>query len=467
MASATTHLARPRSWAVSAWIVLGVIPASLVLGYAANSRTIALVVVFGASLAATAVGIRRKWGAAICLAPVFLLPVTVMTSLPDTGSLKPRFILAVISAILATAYWRQGAGKPELNRWALSAAGFLFVALIALGQRTHTSLQESASLPLFAYSGLIVGQCLRSPKAMRAVAVLAVPLATLAILETLGFEHVWSVALHANTYTALSEENSASRSTSSFGHPLIAGACLTATGLLLMGNRQRLTTLAGAFCLLAAVTTVSRSSLIGGAAGLLIYTFQARGHRLRNVAVLAVLVLAIVAVVSSVPSLRRSVERRVTGVNQGQLSRDESVRSNSLSIIKHEFNADPNRLLIGGGVGYSIRLLSARGGNLDGYDIFDNEYITMMYDGGFLLALVVFALLIVAAITATRNARRVAFPALLSLVVVMYFVDGMEWPSLSLVTWMVIGYYTLPTQFARAYRHPRSSMAQASPPVTT
>jgi hypothetical protein len=427
------------------------VPASLLLGYAVNSRNAAILLAFVAVLVASAVGVQYKWGAALCLAPGFLLPVTVMTSLPATGSLQWRFILAVVSAVLATAYWHQGAGRPELNRWTLSAAGFLGIALLVLGERTHTSLQESASLPLFAYSGLVVGQCVRGSIAMRAIAILAIPLATLAILEAFGLEHVWSSALHASAYSALSEEPEAARSTSSFGHPLIAGACLMAVGLFLMSIRERLTSLAGVLCILAAVTTVSRSSLLGGAAGLILFALQIRGHRVRTFTILILLLLSLGAVVSSVPALRRSVEKRVTGLNQGQLARDESVRTNSLSIIKHEVNADPNRLLIGGGVGYSIKLLAARGGNVAGYDIFDNEYITMMYDGGLFVVLIVFGLLITATVKSSRVARGRGLPALIVVVVVMYFVDGMEWPSLSLVTWMAIGYFTIASPRGRTH----------------
>ena len=465
MSAAINYLARPKSWTPGAQVGVAIVPAAIFLGFAATSRTVAAGVAFAAVALVMAVGIQHRWGVAMCLAPVFLLPVTVMTKLPATGSLQWRFILAVASAVLATAYWSQGAGKPRLNHWTLGSAAFLFIALLVLGQQTHTSLQESASLPLFAYSGLVVGQCLRTPAAIRAIAVLAAPLAVLAILEAVGFEHVWSTVLHANVYTALSEETDATRSTASFGHPLIAGACLMAIGLLLLSARERLATLAALVCILAAVTTVSRSALLGGALGLTLFAMQAPGNRLRRLALFIVLALAVAATVSFVPSLRHSVERRVTGVNQGQLARDESVRTNSLSILKEELNVDPNRLLIGGGVGYSIKLLTARGGNTAGYNIFDNEYITMMYDGGLFVVLITSALLLVAMATSSKTARRSGLPAIAALAVVMYFVDGMEWPSLSVVTWMAIGYFTVPWQ-ATAVRSQHKVVFRPSLPKT-
>jgi hypothetical protein len=435
--------ANRRSLSTSAGALVFVLPACVVLGIAATSRTGAIacgvLVLGGAAL----LGIRRRWGIAVCLAPVFLLPVSVMTTLPAVGVLKWRFILAVVTASLATAYWRQGGGRPRLNQWSLAAAGLLFVALLALGAKTHTSVQESLSVPLFAYSGLVIGQCLRDARVVRPIAYLAVPLAVLAILEALGLESIWTTVFHANAHAAIADEANATRSTSSFGHPLIAGACLVATGLILLSVRDRLATIAGLICIVAAATTVSRSALLAGALGIFLFALQSQGrHRVRTIATAAFLVAAVAVAVYSIPALRKSFESRVSGVNESQLLRKESVRENSLVIVKEEFDDAPTRLLLGGGVGYSTRLLIARGGNAAGYDIFDNEYITMLYDGGLVIALGIFALLAMASAVASRDARRNALPAVAAIMVVMYFVDGMEWASLGLVAWMTIGMFT-------------------------
>lgn len=445
--------ARPHTWPPASWIAVSIVPAAALLGIAATSRTATIVVILLGMVLTGVLGVRHRWGVAICLAPVFLLPVTEMTTLPSTSFLHWRFILAVITAALATSYWLSGAGRPKLNPWALGAVAFLLIALLALGARSHTSLQESLSLPLFAYSGLIIGQCLGDPAAVRAIAVLAVPIAALAILEALGLENVWSVVLHANAHINIADEHNNTRSTASFGLPLIAGACLLGTGLILLSARERVTTLSGIICIVGAVATVSRSTLLGGAIGITLFALQSKGHRARTVTLVAGLVVSVIVVVSSIPALHRSFDSRVFGLNQSKLLQQESVRTNSLAIIGNEFNADPNRLLLGGGVGYSTKLLTARGGNASGYDIFDNEYITMMYDGGLLVVLVVFGLLIVATTTSSRNARRSALPALAALAVVMYFVDGMDWPSLSFVTWMAIGFFTVP----RAYPQPAAN----------
>jgi hypothetical protein len=442
--AATRRVTTPEAWAAAM-----LIPLAAILGLAASSRTGTLLVLLLTLGLFCAVGVRHRWGSVICIAPVFLFPVTVMTTLPSSGPLYWRFILAVVSAVLATAYWCQGAGRPTLNRWSFSAVGFLLVALVVLGQGTHASLQNSLSLPLFAYSGLIVGQCLRDRVAIRAIAVLAVPLAMLAILEALGLRNVWGKWLHANA-DLVTAMHSAARSTASFGHPLIAGACLAATGLLLLSLRERLMAGAGLICIFAAVTTVSRSALLGAALGLTILVVQARGHRTRIAVTATVLVVAMFAIVNSVPALQSSFNDRVTGLNQTTLAREETVRTNSLSILKNEFSVDPDRLFVGGGVGYSVRVLTARGGNAAGYNIFDNEYITMLYDAGLFVVLVIFALLARATVTSATLGRRAALPALASLVVVMYFVDGMEWPSLSFLTWMVIGFFTIPLASTRA-----------------
>jgi hypothetical protein len=460
MSSTISHSqARLRPWTPAAWIAIFIIPLGVLLGLAACSRTGTILITLAVVALICAVGVRHQWGTAICIAPVFLFPVTDITSLSNVGSIHWRLILAIVSAVLATSYWRQGAGRPNLNAWSFAAVGFLSIALLVLGARTQASIQNALSLALFAYSGLIVGQCLRHPATIRAIAILTVPLAALAILEALGLENLWGTLLHANAYIGPAIAHNAHRSDASFGHPLIAGACLMATGLLLLSARERLMTVSGIICMFAAVTTVSRSALLGGALGITLFALQARGRRMRIVAVVTVLVLSMIVVVNSVPALQRSVEKRITGLSQGELSKQETVRTNSLAIFGNEINVDPDRLLIGGGVEYSVAVLTARGGNAEGYNIFDNEYITMMYDGGLLVVLVVFFLLIIAAATSSPVARRNALPALAALVVVMYFVDGMESPSLSFMTWMVIGFFTiqLPSTTAR-FRVQKHSM---------
>jgi O-antigen ligase len=219
---------------------------------------------------------------------------------------------------------------------------------------------------------------------------------------------------------------------------------------LLLSVRERPTTVAGIICIVAAVTTVSRSTLLGGALGIVLFALQTRGSRLRIVAITIVLVLSALVVVNSVPALKRSFDQRVLDINQSQVSRQESVRVNSLSIFKDELNVNPSRILLGGGVGYSTKLLTERGGNAAGYDIFDNEYITMMYDGGFIVVLCVFGLLAVAVIKSGKLGRQQGLPALAAVAVVMYFVDGMEWPSLSVVAWMAIGLFTVPLSSQRS-----------------
>jgi hypothetical protein len=432
-----------RPWMPSIWTALGVIVSSVLLGLAAASGVGAILVVLALVISIAIAGVRHRWGSAICLAPVFLLPVTTMPSLPNVGPIHPLLILAIASAGLTTLYWRWGAGKPKLNPWTLTAVAFLGVALLGLGLRSGlNSLQEAVGLAMFAYTGVIVGQCLRDPVAIKAIAYLAVPIAILALLEAIGLQNLWATLLHADKFA--SSTNMAIRSTASFGHPLIAGACLVATGLLLLSIRKRATTVAGIICIVAAATTVSRSTLLGGALGIALFALQTQGRRVRIVATAVVLVLSALIVINSIPELKQSFDSRVLHINRSQIAQQASVRSNSLAIFKKELHVNPHRLLIGGGAGYSTKLLTSIGGNIDGYNIFDNEYITMMYDAGLLVVLCVFGLLAMAATKASKFRRRQALPALAAVAVVMYFVDGMDWPSLSVVAWMVIGLFTVP-----------------------
>jgi hypothetical protein len=444
--------ARQRPWLSQALVAIGVLALGIPLGLLATSKRGIELAVIVPTIALGVIGTRRRWGAAVCLAPVFLFPVTTITDLPSIANLHWRFILAVISALLATSYWRSGAHRPNLNPWTLAAVGFLGIALLALGRRNGISLQESVSLPLFAYTGAVVGQCLRDPIAIRALACLAVPIAILALLEAVGLQSIWATVLHANEYESLAHTNEAARSTASFGHPLIAGACLLATGLLLLSARKRYVTLAGVVCIAAAATTVSRSTLLGGALGIAVFALQAKGRRVRIVAAAAAFAITAFIIISSVPQLKHSFDTRVLNLNNSQLIEKESVREHSLAIFEEEYDVDPDRLLVGGGVGYSIKLLTARGGNIDGFDIFDNEYITMMYDAGFIVVLCVLGLLALAALKSSKLSRRQALPALVAMAVVMAFVDGMEWPSLSVVAWMAIGLFTAPPLRTRGHQ---------------
>jgi hypothetical protein len=439
--SSLTALQRPRR--LTALALLGVILSSVALGLATALGVGAILAALVLVTIVAIIGVRHRWGTAICLAPVFLLPVTTMPTLPNVGPIHPRLILAIVSAGLATLYWRSGAGRPKLNYWSLAAVGFLGIALLALGLSTGlNSLQEAVSLTMFAYTGVIIGQCLQDPIALKAVAYLAVPIAVLALLEAGGLKNLWAIYLHADKFEGSAQL--AIRSTASFGHPLIAGACLVVTGLLLLSVRRRSATVSGIICIAAAATTVSRSTLLGGALGIALFAAQAQGHRIRIVFITVALALVALVIINSVPELKHSVDSRVLDINQGQIAEQESVRSNSLTIFKEEFDVDPGRLLIGGGAGSSSKLLTARGGNLDGYDIFDNEYITMTYDAGFLVVLCVFGLLTVAAMKSGKLARRQALPALAAIIVIMYFVDGVEWPSLGVVAWMTIGFFSAP-----------------------
>lgn len=435
--------ASQRPWSLTALALLGIILSSVALGLAAALGAGAILTALVLVTIVAIIGVRHRWGTAICLAPVFLLPVTTMPTLPNVGPIHPRLILATVSAVLTTLYWRSGAGRPKLNYWSLAAVGFLGVALLVLGLSTGlNSLQEAISLTMFAYTGVIIGQCLRDPVAVKAIAYLAVPIAVLALLEAIGLQNLWAIYLHADKFEGSAQL--AIRSTASFGHPLIAGACLVVTGLLLLSVRRSIATVSGIICIAAAATTVSRSTLLGGALGIALFAVQARGRRVRIVVITVALALVALVIVNSIPELKHSVDSRVLDINQGQIAAQESVRSNSLTIFKEELDVNPRRLLIGGGAGSSSRLLSARGGNLDGYDIFDNEYITMTYDAGFLVVLCVFGLLALAAIKSNRITRRQALPALAAVIVIMYFVDGAEWPSLGVVAWMTIGFFTIP-----------------------
>ena len=83
-------------------------------------------------------------------------------------------------------------------------------------------------------------------------------------------------------------------------------------------------------------------------------------------------------------------------------------------------------------------------GGIDGYDIFDNQYVTSIYDVGLLPMILVGVLLACALASASREARVLGLPALVAIAGVMFFTDGGYWLSLGFLAWVTVGLATAP-----------------------
>ena len=85
-----------------------------------------------------------------------------------------------------------------------------------------------------------------------------------------------------------------------------------------------------------------------------------------------------------------------------------------------------------------MRLLTEIGG-IDGLAIFDDQYVTSVYDLG-LLPLAAIAVLLLAGLKrASAGSRRAGLPAVAAGLGVLGFTDGLYWLSLAVVTSIAVG----------------------------
>ena len=91
--------------------------------------------------------------------------------------------------------------------------------------------QDSLYIILTASAGLALGSTLLDDQARRGLVLLGAALGLVALAEAVGFPNPWITVLGANRYQDLGNVAGAARASSSFGHPLIAGACLMMLGM--------------------------------------------------------------------------------------------------------------------------------------------------------------------------------------------------------------------------------------------
>lgn len=377
---------------------------------------------------------RKVWGSVV-VAGVPLLVPDMKTTLGIEGPL----LLTLLTSIAALLYW-DTLGRPKVPSTVLWAASIFAVSAFGLSWRHGgEDLQQAAWISIMPFTGLVFGACLASsPTARKAFGYGCVPLALLAYGEVAGFHNPWPHLVHSTNFLALSQRVSAKRAQSTFGHPLIAGGCFAGVSALMLYSRTRYSTLVAAILAGGALATVSRSAIIGLAFAVALGILIGRRRGSQILQALTIIIIAFV-VATHVPALKQSIVNRTTG----QTYTEQPVRKYALYRLHNDYNEHPTTLLFGGGVGTAERDLTNVGG-INGYFIFDNQYVTSIYDYGILPMLAV-ALLIAYAITkAGKEARRLGLPALAAVAAVMFFVDGGEWLSLGFFAWATVGIASFP-----------------------
>lgn len=368
--------------------------------------------------------LTRPWGVLAIVAPAFLFPYGL-------GPIPWAATLLMLAAI----WWWFGAGHPPVSRWALGAVGVLAATYVV--QAHDGELLDSINVPLLWLAGILIGSGLvRIERAVLTVAAFSVPLALLALWEVSGGTNYWADATGATErFGDLATIEGAARALSTFGHPLIAGNILAVVALLALtvpASRWRLPI--ALVLAVGVVATVSRSSLLGLGAGLVVFVLLQNWRRAASAALAVVAIVAAVwLAVRASASLSQSFDSRFAdAAGKGQPVR-EFGRDRLVDAIVNPFGH-----LIGDGFQGSMRYMDSIGG-IDGFRIFDNWYPTAIYDLGWLPLLAAFALFAVGFWRADPRIRRLVLPAFVCAAVVVFFTDGVYWFSWRLVSGLLVG----------------------------
>lgn len=384
----------------------------------------------------------------VCALPSSGMSSTKVHGIPIVTSLG----LATFCATVALWWYQRGRLNQRLNRYAAAALLLLVIAGIAqLSFARWAATQSVYQLFLLWASGLLLGTMLASDKRMvNSVALLAVPLALLAIIETvLRQPNLWSDLVGASHFDYIAHPGGHIRTSSTFGQPVVAGTALVTMAFIVLCGTARYRALWFAVIVAGALTTVSRSAILGLAVGLFVYFLASRRKRLQVVGAIAMTLAVGWLMISQVPSLKTSFEARVLTQNvQGQ-----EKRLNSLGIIRTAFTDNNQELNIGRGLGGSRRYLEQTGENL-GLNTYDNQYMTSSYDSGMFIVLIAVGLIIAAVFRARPDTRRLA-PLVIS-ATTFFFFDGLYWNSTGLLFWLTVGLATAPVGMQHARRIPRA-----------
>jgi hypothetical protein len=374
---------------------------------------------------------------------VMLLPTPAM-NLEEFHGIPLSTILGIATLCATLALWWHrnavGARHPTVSSCALASWLLLVVAsVVQLGISKYADPRPILQVSTFWLAGLLLGSLLASDhRTLDGLRLLALTLASFAVIEfVLGRPNLWGNVVGANEYASIAAFGGHLRATSTFGHPLVAGAALIVLAFLVLLPRGRKSSILFALIVAGAVVTVSRSALVGLAAGLLAH-FASGQHRRAAILGATVVTIAISwLMITLLPTLSISFASRVLGAPlQG-----ESIRLNSLHILAGGLSQGNAELMLGRGIGGSISYLAQTGGNL-GFSTYDNQYITSIYDSGLLVVLSGIGLIVLA--IARRRPGWTTLAPLSASAATMFFFEGLYWPVTGLLFWMTVGLATAP-----------------------
>jgi len=354
------------------------------------------------------------------------------------GGLPTGLFLGGIVLPLAVVWWATGAGRPRISWPALGAVLVFFCSglLLAIIHGTDPGLAVSGTLVWTA--GVLVGAgWANSHRSLRICLVVLATLALFAVFELAGLKNPWMKFLGLDDFASVNGE----RSLSTFGHPLVAGAVFAVAALLAAGIDWPKWSkwIVVALLTAGAISTVSRSSLLALVAGLLVMFLVNKGSRKTAIATLAVgLGTVLVLALGWLPALNDSLGNRVLGKQESQ-----SVRVFALEHVGDLIQQSPGSFVVGDGVGSAAEFLQ-EAGTVNGFVVFDNQYVTWIHEYGALTLLLAGFFVVLAMMKASPRNREVGLPAFAAVLVVLFFGDGMQWPAIGFMASATMGLMCAP-----------------------
>ena len=409
--------------------------ASVFLGIAIGTQPLFAVGIMFLGLAAFAVWCTRFWwGILWVIAPLFLTG-----SYGFAGSLSVILLAAVVLP-LAILWWHRGVGAPPLSPAAMAIVTLLLIAGILLAATRGSPIDQAVFTPLLWFAGILVGTgwAVHQRSFRLSMGVLAI-LGLLAILESAGVSLPWTELLRSDDPTALYAIN---RSTSTLGHPVIAGGIFAIAAILTAASTWsgKAKWLVLILLIGGTVSTVTRSALIALVVGIILLVVLHSSTRKGALATLgAGAVIVAVLYGGLLPQLSTTLNTRVFEQQQPQLVRLYAVR-----IFSDDLQRSPTSLLVGEGPGASRQYLESIG-TIYGYTVFDNQYLTLIKEYGALTLLAILMLVSAGLYRSDPRNRLAGAPALASVCVFLLFSDALAWASFGFLAFAVVGLVCAPT----------------------
>jgi hypothetical protein len=426
-----------RTIGVAPALWLGGIPLAFLLGWITTKgfglQLVAVMAVVGIPF----VTVRTRWATAFAMAPALLYPVSALTSVKVLGTLNVAPLMAgyLLVNVVLMYIVRPRTTTPST----VGLAGLLMMIGASILESAHSgngTLSHFLTTGTFWLSAFFLGSLMaEDSQQFITLGFCALPLAGLAVWQAATGSNPYNHLIGPLHFASVETHENLQRSTSTFGHPLVAGACLTILAFSAIASRRRLAMLVAPLVLLGAVATVSRSALIGAALAFVVVLAQRGAKRSLVVTVGLIAAVALISV-ATFPRLATSLEGRVLNS-----SSNEVARTTGPKVLLHDLSTEPLAVAFGEGIGTTSKDFAATGG-IAGVDTYDNQFIDTTLDIGFLPFIAALLLLGYALFHARSDSRRVFLPVVVGSIAMLLFFDGLTWSSFAVLFWLMYGALT-------------------------